>query len=379
MNNAAKNNTVDVFNRLFQIENNWQNVLYIHTPFCLRKCSYCIYGSKVPSSPAEMEEFYNHILPGQIEEYRPALEKVSFSQVYFGGGTPTIANATTLEKIYQQIPGFMDIPMRTTEISPYTATDEHLDLFREYGFVYVSMGVQTLDKKILEKENRLSVNPEKITYLCRRLDEYNMVSNVDLIFFLDKGSLTDLDITRNDLEEMMKTIRPVSLTLYTNYRVPKDFERRKATIRLIREMLEKYPEYRCINSLLEESDSEITYDMENSVEYRLMRTQYDFDFYMLQKVPQIHPYGYNMLALGQYLNFRPRYNYYYILDYIEKYKWKDCFLRARELDFGYEETREKLNLPFYDFRKNNNFFCDEAGKEKFKEISKQAGYPYYEF
>ena len=378
MNNQSKN-TADIFNQLFLIENNWQNVLYIHSPFCLRKCHYCIYGSRVPSSMEELENFFHKIISEQIERYKPVLENAVFDQVYFGGGTPTITDAGTLESVYRRIPRFRDIPVRATEVSPYTVTDEHLQLFHEYGFSYVSMGVQTLDKRVLEKENRLAVNNEKLNYLCRRLDEYGTISNVDLIFFLDTGEITDLEITRRDLETMMGSIRPVSMTLYTNYRVPKSFENRKGTIRLVREMLGKYPEYRCINSALDESETEVRYEMENSVEYRLMRTKQDFEFYMLQKVPQIHPYGYNMLAIGEYMNFKPRYNYYYILDFIDKYMWKDCFQRARDLDFGFEETRKQLGLPYRNFRENNKFFIDETGKEKFKDVIKQAGYPYYEF
>ena len=42
---------IDLFNRLFTIKNNWHDVLYVHTPFCVQKCYYCVYSSKEPDGP----------------------------------------------------------------------------------------------------------------------------------------------------------------------------------------------------------------------------------------------------------------------------------------------------------------------------------------
>ena len=140
-------------------------------------------------------------------------------------------------------------------------------------------------------------------------------------------------------------------------------------------MLEKYPEYRIINGIL--TDSAVDYDMNNSAEYRLMREQFDFNFYMLQKVPQIHPFGHNMLTVGEHGNIKPRYNFYYVYDFIDKYLWKDSFKHARKLDREFAGIRKKLKLPHFDFI-NKPFFSDETGKERFKDILTQSGYPYYD-
>ena len=370
-------NRVDLFNQLFLVENNWQKVFYVHTPFCLQRCHYCIYSSRVPGSNQELEAFYGSILPRQVEQYKPILDSVTFDQVYFGGGTPTIVPADTLAGIYERIPHFRAVPLKITEVSPYTVTDEHIDLFHHYGFSYVSMGIQTLDKRVLDKENRLGVSREKIDHICRRLDKYNIIGNVDLIFFLDSGELEELEVTRNDLDIMMSTIRPVSLTLHSNYRLQKSLERRAAMVGLIKEMLAKYPQYRCVNSLLEEAEME--FDTENSAEYRLMRKQEDLNFYMLPKVANTYPYGHNILSIGDYMEVKPWSNYYYIYTLRDKYMWKEYYRQAKTLGTDFERTREKLGLPHHQFTKNGGFFTSEAGKEKFKKILKQTGNPYYEF
>jgi coproporphyrinogen III oxidase-like Fe-S oxidoreductase len=365
---------VELFNRLFAIPGNWHNILYVHTPFCVQKCYYCVYSSKEAQSREEMAAFYRSVIPGQIREYQATLETVTFEQVYFGGGTPTIADVQTLEGVYKQIPHFKEIPIKITEASPYTVTDEHIDLFHTYGFTYVSLGVQTLSKRILENQNRKVVEKEKLIHISDRLNRCDIIGNIDLIFYLDTGGLGDLEQTRQDMVEVMEQIKPVSITLHSNYLVEKSLAKQVAMIRLIKEMLAIYPQYRCVNALLEESESEE--DMKYAAEYRLMRAHEDFHFYMSPKIPQSHAYGHNMLALGTYEKFKPRYNYYYIFDYMDKYSFKSLLEKYRFIALEFENTRRKLGLPSDRYMTGGDFFKDEEGREKFKKIIKAAGLPY---
>jgi coproporphyrinogen III oxidase-like Fe-S oxidoreductase len=367
----------ELFNQLFAVPNNWHHVLYVHTPFCVQKCYYCIYQSKEPSGKEEMDTFYNSVLPGQIRQFESTLETVAFDQVYFGGGTPTIADAHTLEKVYRQIPGFKDIPVKITEASPYTVTDDHLELFHAYGFTYVSLGVQTLSGRILEAQNRKVVSKEKIIHSCRRLEEFNIISNIDLIIYLDTGGLEDAAQTRKDLMEVMSEIKPVSITLHSNYVVEKSLEKQAVMMRLLKEMQELYPGYRCVNALLEES--EIEGDMKKAAEYRLMRDRRDFHFYMSPKIPQSHAYGHNMVALGTYEKFKPRYNYYYIYDYMDKYTFKQMFQRYKSISEDFERTRNQLGLSCEEYIVTDSFFKSEGDRERFKALVKGAGLPYYDF
>jgi coproporphyrinogen III oxidase-like Fe-S oxidoreductase len=364
-------------NKLFAIPNNWQNVLYVHTPFCVQKCFYCVYSSKVPDSPAEKEEFYQTVLPQQIEQYRPALEGVGFDQVYFGGGTPTIAAADVLEQLYRQLPGFRHIPFKASEASPYTVTDAHLELFHTYRFNYVSLGVQTLCSRILDAQNRLKADSRKLEHVCRQLARYGIVANIDLIFYLDSGELTDIEYSRRDLDEIMSALRPASITLHFNYMIERSLEKREAMMELINEMLEKYPEYRCVNGLLTEED--VRGDMEQAAEYRLMRSHTDLDFYMMPKIPQSHHYGYNMLALGQYGEFKPRYNYFYIYDFVDRYAYRQMLRRYKSIYLDYVDIRRQMGLSHLPVVTEDCFFKDEGGRQQFEQTVKEARLPYYDF
>jgi len=368
---------IDLFNRLFTIKNNWHDVLYVHTPFCVQKCYYCVYSSKVPDGPEELDRFYNQVLPQQIEQYRPTLESVTFDQVYFGGGTPSIGDARTLEKTFERIPGFKNIPVKMTEASPFTVTDDHMELYHTYGFKFVSMGVQTFSTRILKAQNRRFVSKETLLHFCSLLERYGIISNLDLIFYLDTGGLDDLEYSRKDLHQMMSEIRPASITIHSSYLAKKSVEKRSAMIRLIKEMVETYPEYRCVNALLEESDVEL--DMTKVAEYRLMRKEKDFHYYMTPKIAESHRYGHNMIALGTYGKFKPRYNYYYIFDYMDKYSFKALVKKYKFISTDFEEIRKKLGLPYDKYMTYGDFFKNETDEEAFKKIIKEARLPYYKF
>jgi coproporphyrinogen III oxidase-like Fe-S oxidoreductase len=365
-----------LFNKLFQIENNWHDILYVHTPFCVQKCYYCVYSSKEPTGPEEMDQFYRQVLPRQIEQFRPALEAADFEQVYFGGGTPSIADPRTLERVFEQIPNFKKIPVKLTEAAPFTITDEHLELYHRYGFKFVSMGVQSLSPQILEAQNRRYVDEETLTRFCRILEQYGIISNIDLIFYLETGHLADLKQNRKELAEVMSRIRPASITLHSSYLARKSAEKQLAMIHLLRELLAEYPEYQCTNGLLE--DSEIQVDMDYAAEYRLMRKEQDFHFYMSPKLPESHRYGHNMIALGTYEKFKPRYNYYYIYDYMDKYSFKALTKKYKFLSTEFEQTRSKLGLPSDKYMTNGDFFKTAEAREEFKRTVKEAGLPYYE-
>lgn len=371
------NDRSELMNRLFAIENNWHDILYIHTPFCVQKCYYCVYSSKEPSDPGELDRFYNGVLPQQIELYRPALEVSTFEQVYFGGGTPSIGSPSQLEKTFERIPGFRDIPVKLTETSPFTVTEEHLELYSRYGFTFVSMGVQTLDVELLNRQNRRISDKETLIRCCDLLEKYNIISNIDLIFYLDTGGLEDLNYSRRDLDIIMSEIRPASITIHSSYMEKKSLEKQGAMIGLIKEMLVKYPEYRCTNALLEES--ELEEDMTYAAEYRLMRKAFDFHYYMTPKIPESHRYGHNMIALGAYEKFKPRYNYYYIFDYMDKYSFKALLKKYRFIYDNFINTRDRLHLPSNNYKVPDNFFKDEAGEEEFKRIIKEARLPLFQW
>src|SRR3972149_1747710 len=121
--------------------------IYLHMPFCARKCSYCDFYSVAASSPAMTE--FRGLLTREMDMVRnrfPEDAAATADTVYFGGGTPTVfppeALCRLLSAIRERFPVEPDAEI-TVEANPGTVTAEGLRAMREGGFTRVSIGVQS--------------------------------------------------------------------------------------------------------------------------------------------------------------------------------------------------------------------------------------------
>jgi len=290
----------NLFIQLYLSDIESRRVLYVHTPFCRQKCSYCVYNSMSDFTAEEFNFFYLRDLPNQIRRYEKLFVTVTFDEVYFGGGTPTIAEPWRLSAIFNSIPKFDSIPIKSIEASAATITNEHIDLLRSRQFSFVSLGVQSLDRKILKKQNREYVDPQRISNICSSVENAGIVCNVDLICYLKTGGVTDADQFENDLNYVLSHLRPISITIHSNLKTAASFKKTSRLLSLIREALLCHPEYRCVNSQL--SDEDIAVDSLLSAEYRLMRCDFDFSHYMWNKFPTMPVAGVNIFSIGYYKN-----------------------------------------------------------------------------
>ena len=272
-----------------------KKVLYIHTPFCQQKCRYCTCGSKANFSFDEYKKFYEETLPFQIAEYNEIFDKVQFDQVYFGGGTPTIAEAQVLEGVFNLIPNFERIPNKCLEASPHTLTVDHVDLLKKFNFSFVSIGIQTLEKSVCKKYNRQHVSHQELRNLSMYLKNNNIYFNYDLIAFLDKGDIRDLKSFEKDISIVLDT-KPSCVTIHQYYQSHFSIEKTKGLISLLSHVLSHHQDYICANSMLDPNDAEM--DVLYQAEYRLVSENYNYHHYMWNKYASIPVQGYNILSLG---------------------------------------------------------------------------------
>ena len=273
-----------------------QNVLYIHIPFCTSKCKYCNCGSKQKSNDEEVNKFIKYVLIEQIERYKEVFDQVIFDQVYFGGGTPTIIDAKTLEDLFNLIPNFAQIKIKCIESSPHTLTCEHIDLFKKYDFNFLSVGIQSIDEKICLKYNRQGLSKNEFLTLSSNLKESNLYFNYDIICFLDKGDIRDLVKFKNDLIFIMKYANPSCITIHQLYQSNYSIDKTRLLIDTIKECLQIAPEYKCVNSLLKSDDALL--DCMYQAEYKLSKENFNFKHYMWNKYASIPVFGYNILSIG---------------------------------------------------------------------------------
>jgi len=145
--------------------------LYVHIPFCLRRCDYCGFVSSVYRQ--ETADAYLQALSREIE--RRAIGQCEPRTIYIGGGTPTclsIAQLTRLLDILAALP-LQGIEEWTIEANPNTLTTEKIILLKERGINRVSLGIQAFHARGLRALGRAQDN-RKIKAVVAQLREMGM-------------------------------------------------------------------------------------------------------------------------------------------------------------------------------------------------------------
>jgi oxygen-independent coproporphyrinogen-3 oxidase len=169
--------------------------LYIHVPFCAKKCAYCAFYSE--ASDGDLINRYVEALTREMEMVASDLRPKT---IFFGGGTPSLLNLKQWERVF----GAMDdlklsgAKEWTVECNPATVSAEKARLFRERGVNRISMGAQTFDETLLDKLGR--VHSREMIYksfdILRGAGFDNI--NIDLMFAIPGQTLATWQQTLRD-------------------------------------------------------------------------------------------------------------------------------------------------------------------------------------
>ncbi len=130
--------------------------IYIHFPFCLRKCDYCDFYS-IPYR-ADLADEYCKALNCEIERIADLQEWGTAISVYLGGGTPSLMSPAQIQKLLDHIRKFFSVAANceiTMEANPGTVSLEGLKACREAGVNRISLGVQSFNESELELLGRI--------------------------------------------------------------------------------------------------------------------------------------------------------------------------------------------------------------------------------
>ncbi len=187
--------------------------LYIHIPFCIRKCAYCDFLS-FPSTEKDAHEYVGHLLEeidAQSAHYRDDYEVVS---VFIGGGTPSYLRGEDIGDIMATIQDcfYMDIdPEVTIEINPGTVLPDKLNCYARAGINRISIGCQSADDEELRTLGRIHTFDDFLkTYERVRKEGFTNV-NVDLMSGLPGQTL---DSWKNTLRHVAM-LRPEHISAYS--------------------------------------------------------------------------------------------------------------------------------------------------------------------
>jgi len=157
--------------------------LYVHIPFCVRKCGYCGFYS-TQYSTRSADEFIS-CLEHDAASYRSDFTHRLFTSIYIGGGTPTVFSLGQLERIVNIIREYfpiVDDVEFTVEANPNTVTSEKLLLLLKLGVNRLSLGVQSFSDDVLRILGRLHTSGQAVDAFRLARDAGFGNIGVDLIF-----------------------------------------------------------------------------------------------------------------------------------------------------------------------------------------------------
>ena len=177
--------------------------LYIHIPFCIRKCNYCDFLS-FPETESGIAQ-YCHALKEEIKRTGDQAEGIGVRSVFIGGGTPSILEAEQITEIMTCIRNNFSIEKNaeiTIESNPGTLNAEKLNCYHELGINRLSIGLQSTDDDCLRRLGRIHTFQEfEKNYEQARKSGFQNI-NIDLMSGLPGQSLRGYEDTLNRVTEL---------------------------------------------------------------------------------------------------------------------------------------------------------------------------------
>jgi len=159
--------------------------IYIHIPFCKRKCDYCDFYSICDYTDKLMDKYLDALVIHLQDFFRHSRRKVD--TVYIGGGTPSVFGGKRIEKLLRELGKLVDLMPNaeiTVEANPESIDEKFLKRIHAAGVNRLSMGIQSADDRELAAIGRLHTFRQAVDayHLCRK---YIDNISVDLIYALE--------------------------------------------------------------------------------------------------------------------------------------------------------------------------------------------------
>ena len=166
--------------------------LYIHIPWCVKKCPYCDFNSHESRSPIP-EKAYVAALIADLEQSIPRIWGRKVRSIFFGGGTPSLFSPESIDTILSNVRALTPLEYGaeiTLEANPGTVDEAHFKGYREAGINRLSLGIQSFDSRYLAALGRIHDDKQAISAAELALKTFDTV-NLDVMYALPNQSLED--------------------------------------------------------------------------------------------------------------------------------------------------------------------------------------------
>ena len=168
--------------------------LYIHLPWCLKKCPYCDFNSHEAKGEFP-EQRYLDALRADLESSLPLIWGRSVHSVFIGGGTPSLFSPDAIDRLLSDVRALLRLEADTEitlEANPGTFEKDRFKAFREAGVTRLSVGVQSFDDRFLQRLGRVHSADQARAALDEAARHFETF-NIDLMYALPGQTLADLD------------------------------------------------------------------------------------------------------------------------------------------------------------------------------------------
>ncbi|MFA6913964.1 MAG: radical SAM family heme chaperone HemW, partial [Endomicrobiia bacterium] len=226
--------------------------LYIHIPFCKKKCFYCDFLS-INYDDVLTDEYISTIIK-ESQQYKYN----SISTIYIGGGTPSVLSLKQLEKLIKHIKLIFDISNLqefTVELNPESTTIEKLKLLYDENITRLSFGLQSINDNILQHLGRLhNFNKFQEVYNNAIRIGFDNI-NIDLMYGIQNQTLNDwektidtvLKFNSNHISLYPLTIEQGTKFYQQNIKVDTDLQRQMYEIACNMFKINKFKHYEISN------------------------------------------------------------------------------------------------------------------------------------
>lgn len=169
--------------------------VYVHIPFCQKKCYYCDFISY--PNKFEMQENYIKKLIEEIEDNKEILKNNEVTTIYIGGGTPSSIKPELIKSVLDKICELANITNKenieiTMEVNPGTVNKNNLQMYKDCGINRLSIGLQSTNDELLNEIGRIHSYEQFLkTYNWATEAGFKNI-NVDLMLGLPNQKIADL-------------------------------------------------------------------------------------------------------------------------------------------------------------------------------------------
>ncbi|HEY8117961.1 MAG TPA: radical SAM family heme chaperone HemW [Methylophilaceae bacterium] len=166
--------------------------LYIHIPWCVKKCPYCDFNSHESRTDIPEKQYVSALI-ADLEQATPKIWGRKVRSIFFGGGTPSLFSPESIDRILSNVRALTQLEYGaeiTLEANPGTVDSAHFKGYHEAGVNRLSLGIQSFDSRYLRALGR--IHDDRQAYIAAELAlaTFEQV-NLDVMYALPGQSMSD--------------------------------------------------------------------------------------------------------------------------------------------------------------------------------------------